>query len=179
MIRCSICHTRVADSDSKEDCPDCQQSYHANCWMELGGCATYGCSSTPAAEKPAPLALTGGGWGDSKNCPNCNLSIGSSRMVCSCGAKFPYADPMTETEYQDWQVSQAGIKGSKRVLLGLFIGSIIGVTAPICGLLAAVFGYKKRKQLAGEHGTFLALACGSATLGVVYSLIIVAMALGL
>jgi hypothetical protein len=179
MIRCSICHTRISDTDSNEDCPDCQQSYHASCWTELGGCATYGCKSTPAAEKPAPLAGAGGGWGDSKSCPSCNQGIGSSRLVCSCGAKFPFADPMTPGEYQQWQTSQDGVKASKRVIIGLFIGSIIGVTAPVCGPLSGLFGYKKRKQLAGEHGTFLALACGSATLGVVYTALIIAMATGL
>ena len=179
MIRCSICHTRVADTDSKENCPDCQQSYHASCWTELGGCATYGCKSTPAAEKPAPIMGAGTGWGDSKNCPKCNLSIGASRLVCSCGAKFPYADPMTEGEYQDWSAERSSVRVSKNVLLGLFIGSIIGVTAPLCGLLAGIFGYKKRKQLAGEHGTYLALACGSAALGMVYSVAIAMIALGL
>jgi hypothetical protein len=71
------------------------------------------------------------------------------------------------------------VKASKRVIIGLFIGSIIGVTAPVCGPLSGLFGYKKRKQLAGEHGTFLALACGSATLGVVYTALIIAMATGL
>lgn len=179
MIRCSICHTQVADADSKEDCPDCQQCYHANCWIELGGCATYGCKSTPVAEKPAPIMGAGGGWGDSKSCPNCNGSIGASRLVCSCGAKFPYADPISPEEYTAWSAKQGGIKTSKRVLLALFVGSIIGVTAPICGLLAGVFGYKKREQLAGEHGTYLALACGSAALGVVYTLAIAMIASGL
>ncbi len=82
-------------------------------------------------------------------------------------------------EYQQWQTSQAGVKASKRVILGLFFGSIIGVTAPLCGLLSGIFGYKKRELLAGEHGTYLALACGSATLGVVYTLLIVAIAVGL
>jgi hypothetical protein len=179
LIRCSICHTRVADTDPKEDCPDCQQSYHAGCWTELGGCATYGCKSTPAAEKPAPIANAGGGWGDSKDCPSCAISIGASKLVCACGARFPYADPMTGPEYTLWKEGQAGVKGSKRILTALFIGSIIGVTAPLCGLLSGIFGYKKREQLAGEHGTFLALACGSAALGLVYSLVIVAMALDL
>ena len=179
MIRCSICHTRVADTDAKEDCPDCQQSYHASCWGELGGCATYGCKSTPAAVKPAPLVGAGAGWGDTKSCPSCNASINSSRLVCSCGAKFPFADPMTSAEYQEWQSKESAIRGSKRVILGLFLGSIIGVTAPLCGLLAGVFGYMKRKQLAGEHGTYLALACGSAALGVVYTMSIITIALGL
>ena len=178
MIRCSICHTKVADTDSKEDCPDCQQSYHAGCWIELGGCATYGCTRTPVAEKPAPIMGAGGGWGDSKSCPNCSASIGASRLVCSCGAKFPYADPITSEEYHAWSSEQVSIKASKRVILGLFIGSIIGVTAPICGLLAGIFGYRKREQLAGEHGTYLALASGSAALGVVYSAAIAMIALG-
>lgn len=179
MTRCSICHTRITETDSTQDCPDCHQGYHANCWSEMGGCATYGCKSTPAAVKPAPVMGAGAGWGDSKSCPVCNSSIGSSRLICSCGTKFPYADPMTQAEFQEWRAGQDAVKGSKRLLVGLFVGSIIGVTAPLCGLISGVFGYAKREQLAGEHGTFLALACGSATLGVVYSAVIASLMLGL
>jgi len=178
MIRCSICHTRVADADLKQDCSDCQQSYHASCWQELGGCATYGCKKTPAAKKPAPILAAGGGWGDNKACPVCNAQIGASRLVCTCGVKFPYADPMTPGEYTDWSEAQRKVKGSKRILLGLFLVSLIGVTAPIAGLLSGIVGYVKREQLAGEHGTYLALACGSFALGLVYTALIATLSMG-
>ncbi|HEY3020514.1 MAG TPA: hypothetical protein VGJ32_09995 [Solirubrobacteraceae bacterium] len=178
MIRCSICHTLVAPEDEVTDCPGCQQRYHASCWSELGGCGTYGCARAPAPDKPAPPAVVGAGWGDSKTCPACNAAIGSSKLVCGCGARFPYADAMTAAEYAAWQAEERAVKVAKRWLVALFVGSIVGFTAPLCGALAAVYGWLRRERLAGEHGTFLALACGSAALGLVYSVVMLLLVTG-
>jgi hypothetical protein len=178
MARCSICYTLVKTEDPTRACGECRQAYHETCWSELGGCATYGCSAAAIAEKPALPVLIGSGWGDSKPCPACHADIASSLLVCSCGARFPWADAMTAGEYAAWKEGEAGIAASKRVLVFLFLFSIVGFTAPLAGPAAGVYAYRKRKDLAGAHGTFLALGVGSAALGGIYCLVLLLLALG-
>ena len=156
------------------DCPTCEQTYHASCWTELGGCATYGCKKAVPAEKPAPRA-TAGGWGDSKRCPNCFKKLGTSLLICSCGARFPYADPMEPAEYKSWAASQNELRTSRRVILALFFVTLLGLPAPICGPIAGFFAYRRRDLLAGADGTYLAMAYGAAALGLTYAAVILAL----
>jgi hypothetical protein len=179
VTRCSICHTRVEQSDEVTQCDQCTQTYHATCWNELGGCGTYGCTRAATADKVALPALVGAGWGDTKVCPGCEDSITSSLLVCRCGARFPWADPMSISEYAEWKTEQEEVRTSKRLLVGLFVGSLVGVVAPVCGPISGVYTYLHRKQLAGENGTYVALGYGSAALGVVYTLVIAMLAAGL
>jgi hypothetical protein len=63
--------------------------------------------------------------------------------------------------------------------VGLFVGSLVGVVAPICGPISGVYTFIHRKRLAGENGTYVALGYGSAALGAVYTLLIALLAAGL
>lgn len=40
---CSYCGTEIGDGDTCIFCPECSMGYHAECWEENEGCATYGC----------------------------------------------------------------------------------------------------------------------------------------
>jgi Prokaryotic RING finger family 1 len=179
MARCSICYTVIRDGEPVTDCPECKSDYHKSCWDEIGGCGTYGCKRAAVAQKPPLPVLVGAGWGDIKSCPSCHAEINSSLLVCSCGAKFPWADPMTGPEYSCWIADQQEIASSRTRLAWLFVLSMIGVAAPITGPIAGIYAYKKRKQLAGTGGTYLAMGYGSAALGSIYTLLIVLSALGL
>lgn len=178
MARCSICYTVLAEGEPVTGCPECRQDYHKTCWDEIGGCGTYGCKQAAVAQKPPPPVVVGAGWGDTKPCPWCNEQINASLLVCSCGARFPWADPMTVTEYATWKEEQAALAGYRKLLVLLFILSLVAVTAPIAGPIAGAFAYLRRKQLAGQNGTYLAMGYGSAALGGMYALLILAVALG-
>ena len=178
MARCSICGTLVRPDDATTSCPDCEQQYHEPCWTEIGGCATYGCKSAAVAEKAAPPVLVGAGWGDEKTCPSCNATISSSALVCRCKARFPWADPMTMSEYAGWLSSERSIVSAKKTIIALFLLSIAGGPAPITGAIAVFFAHKRRVQLGGAHGTYLAMAYGSGALGAIYLVILLLLALG-
>jgi hypothetical protein len=178
MARCSICYTVLAQGEPVTACPECQQDYHKSCWDEIGGCGSYGCKQAAVAQKPPLPVLVGAGWGDSKKCPACANEIGSSLLVCSCGAKFPWADPMTSDEFHTWLAEQGAIASSRTLLIWMFILSLIGVTAPITGPIAGIYAWMKRKQLAGTGGTYLAMGYGSAAIGAIYTILIVIVALG-
>ena len=179
MARCTICHTRIETGDEVTQCETCKQDYHATCWSEVGGCGTYGCQHAAKAEKPPPPRVVGMGWGDSKMCPACNQEIGSSLLACRCGARFPFADPMSPREYDEWCTQKQQVKSSKSLIVFLFICTIIGFPAPVTGPAAGLYAHSKRASLVGQNGTFLALGYGAAALGGVYALILALLGLGM
>jgi hypothetical protein len=178
MARCSICYTVIAQDEAVTSCSECTQEYHQTCWTEIGGCGTYGCKRAAQAQKPPLPVLVGAGWGDTKPCPACGLQIASSLLVCSCGAAFPWADPMTTADYGAWKDKEKRLKSARSALIWMFIGSLLAVTAPLVGPIAGVYAHRKRKELAGAGGTYLAMGYGSAALGVIYAILIAAVALG-
>jgi len=179
VARCSICHTLIQSNDPRTACPTCTQEYHETCWQELGGCGTYGCTQVPASAKPPVSARPGQGWGDIKTCPSCSSEIASSLLICRCGVRFPYADPMTQQEFQSWVSEGNKVKFAKRLIVVLFIITLIGLVAPLTGIIAGLFAYTQRERLAGANGTFLAIGFGSAAIGATYGLVMLFLAVGM
>jgi len=137
----------------------------------MGGCATYGCKAAAIAEKPPAPTSVSRGWGDEKICPACSSRIPSSVLGCACGARFPWADPMTKEEYDSW-VKERGLQKERRTqLIILFVFTVMGLLAPITGTIAGIQAYRSRTLLVGEVGTYLALGYGAAVIGVVYTLV--------
>src|SRR5438874_11453912 len=132
MARCSICYTMIRDdAEAATACPECHTDYHQTCWNEIGGCGTYGCKQAAVAQKPPVPVVVGAGWGDTKPCPNCGSNISSSLLVCTCGARFPWADPMTIVDFNEWRDEQRALAGSRTLLTWLFIISLFVITAPV------------------------------------------------
>jgi hypothetical protein len=177
-VRCSICYTILSETDPVTVCPDCKQDYHKSCWDDIGGCGSYGCKRAAVAQKPPLPVLVGAGWGDTKRCPQCGNDIGSSLLVCNCKARFPWADPMTAGEYNAWLTRQNEHASARKLMILLFIMTVIGIIAPITGSIAGIYAWRKRSDLAGTGGTYLAMGYGSAALAVSYSVLIVVLALG-
>jgi hypothetical protein len=178
MARCAICYTILAEAEPATACPECQQDYHKSCWDEIGGCGSYGCKHAAVAQPPPLPVLVGAGWGDTKPCPGCGEDIGSSLLVCRCGARFPWADPMTAAEYRESVLQQQAISSARGLLIFLFLLSLVGLTAPIAGPIAGIYAWRRRTKLAGTGGTYLAMGYGSAAIGAIYTLLIVLTALG-
>lgn len=178
MARCSICYTVIKEgTEQATSCSECHQDYHQSCWNEIGGCGTYGCKQAAVAQKPPPPQVVGMGWGDSKPCPNCGQNISSSLLVCQCGARFPWADPMTIVEFNEWRDGQNALSRSRSLLIWMFIVSLFVVPAPVTGPIAGIYAFVRRKRLAGSGGPYLAMGYGSAALGLLYTGLILAVTL--
>jgi hypothetical protein len=177
QTRCTICHTLIRETDETMECEVCRSTYHAQCWTDLGGCATYGCEKAPVAEKP-PTDAAGVGWGDSKACPACGRELHPAALDCSCRAAFPHADPMTPDEYRRWIGDRKRARERRATLATLFGISLLGFTAPVTGLIAGGLAWSWRRDLAGGEGTFLALGYGAGALGVLYSILILFLVAG-
>jgi hypothetical protein len=64
--RCPYCLWAIGADDSVNSCPDCQNRYHAECWTENLGCATFGCPVWARRDHYAntgivPTSVEGGG----------------------------------------------------------------------------------------------------------------------
>jgi hypothetical protein len=178
MARCSICYTVLGSQEAHTTCPACQTDYHSTCWNEIGGCGSYGCTHAAVAQKPPLPARVGGGWGDTKECPACTRPIASSLLVCTCGARFPWADPMTRAEYDAHVGKERAIRRARIALIWMFVLSLVGVTAPLVGPIAGIYAHRKRDQLLGTGGTYLAMGYGSAAIGGFYALLLALVATG-
>lgn len=179
MFHCPICKILIQPSDPTATCSECDSKYHQECWNYNGGCAAYGCKAAPVLEKPPLPSVISRGWGDEKVCPNCFNTIAASFIVCLCGARFPYADPMTPAVYEAWLGEEQSRRRSRRWFVGLFLISLLGLPAPITGAVAGFLAYWHRGELAGEGGPLLALGYGTAALGALYCLAFVLLSLGL
>jgi hypothetical protein len=178
MQRCPIDKILISEDEATITCGLCETMHHRECWERIGGCSTYGCKAAPILDK-APVASTlGRGWGDEKECPSCHAQISSSLMVCLCGARFPWADPMTSLEYDAWVTEQKSAADDRRMLIVLFVLTLFGILSPLTGALAGIKAYRNHEALVGEHGPFLALGYGAAAIGLVYSLVFFLLFLG-
>lgn len=178
MSRCSICYTVLHTGEARTSCPACQADYHSTCWNEIGGCGSYGCTHAAVAQKPPLPVLVGAGWGDTKECPSCTTQISSSVLFCRCGARFPWADPMTRAEYDEHVENQRAMKTARIALSSLFVVSLLGIPAPVVGPIAGVYAHVKRARLLGTGGTYLAMGYASAAIGVFYAFLVGMIALG-
>ena len=61
LRECGICQSSIYPSEETHPCPKCGLVFHAECWQENFGCASYGCDQVnvlaPKIDIPAPLEL--------------------------------------------------------------------------------------------------------------------------
>lgn len=60
-IVCGVCHNAITATDTQTVCPSCGLTYHAECWTENLGCASYGCPQVnvlaPVEETPTEVEM--------------------------------------------------------------------------------------------------------------------------
>ena len=80
---------------------------------------------------------------------------------------------MTPEEWKAWSKSQREARDARKVIVLLFVLTLLGLPAPLLGPVAGVYAWKHRRLLAGADGTYLAMGYGAAALGATYLLILV------
>ena len=54
LRECGICQSPIFPDDSTTTCPRCNLTFHAECWTENFGCASYGCEQVNALKPREP-----------------------------------------------------------------------------------------------------------------------------
>lgn len=172
---CPICQTAVGVDDFVVTCPDCQQVLHRECWSEVGGCSTYGCSQAPALDKSdatAPQTLTA--WGDEKQCPACGERIKSIALRCRyCKTDFSTVDPLTVHDLRRQATTEDTLKKLKQSTIAVFVVSLIGCLAPIMGLVGAIVFLPKRKELVKCGPLYQVMAYAALGLSALYTVLMI------
>jgi hypothetical protein len=138
---CAICQSPFGPADERTDCPGCSAPYHADCWQENGGCAVYGCSQVPQAEPRRSVEIPVSFWGqENKPCPACGREILAAAIRCRhCGATFASAQPEDAEAFQRRTAREQRIPQLQRLIVVLFILSVLPCLAPLGGVWGLIW----------------------------------------
>jgi hypothetical protein len=150
----------LAPGERPTVCPGCATAYHADCWAENHGCATYGCPHVPPTEGLQPLEIAPSYWGqEEKACPSCGATIRAAAVRCrACGATFEGARPEDGETFRRRQDQARLAPGLRRLTIVLFVLSIVPCTAPLGGATAGVWYSLRREDFKALPAVYLALA---------------------
>ena len=156
---CGYCQGVLGDGEERIDCPSCHTSFHAECWQENGGCATYGCTQAPAVMPRRELEIPASWWGrEQKPCPVCGQEILATAVRCRhCGATFVSARPEDAAEFQRRAQRQEQMPQLKRKVVWQFALSIFPFTAPVGAVYGLVWYWSNRREVRSLPSFFPAL----------------------
>jgi hypothetical protein len=151
-------------------CPECDIVHHEECWLEVGGCGTFGCKQAPATDKSeqsaqAPLTA----WGDTKVCPVCGETIKSIALRCRfCGMEFHSVDPLSAADLRNQFATRQSVDVFKKFVIGAFVASLTGCLAPISLIFGLAYILPRRDQLDKAGPVFKVLGWTSIVLSGLY-----------
>ena len=125
---CSICGMTIVNGELVVLCPVCQLPYHHECWEEIGGCGSYGCSAAPEIKKAdyGPAYVYADAWVSEKQCPECGSMIPANALKCRvCQSEFPTAKPMTKAEWQNRIYDEDSLLPIRITVITQFLCSLI------------------------------------------------------
>jgi len=166
---CAICMSPVGEGDAATKCPACQALYHTDCWQENGGCAIYGCSQAPTIEARQSIEIPLSYWGQEKKpCPSCGKEIMAAALRCRhCGTTFASARPQGQEEFRQHTTREQQLPAARRMVVWIFIFSIIPCLAPIGVVWGLIWNASHRQEIDSLPSVFPAISKIGLIVGIV------------
>jgi hypothetical protein len=169
-VTCPICLSPLHQGEPDVTCSKCDQVHHEECWVEVGGCATYGCKMAPLDEKNEEAKPQSSAWGDTKTCPACGEKIKSISLQCRyCDTEFSTVDPMTVKDLRRQTRQDGHLKQNRKTTVTIFVFSLIGILAPIMLFVSGIRLATTKADIQKAGPQFAVLAYASTSLSALYS----------
>lgn len=169
---CTICQTMIEGTDPITECKACLLGFHAECWEEYGGCATYGCKEAPKTEKKAEDVR--------KECPYCGEMIRAKAIRCpSCRERFEDARPVDRDEYFQEMMDAPVRKAFRAKTLGFLAASIVPCLGPIMLVLGVMWLKSKDEEFEKVGNVYRVMIGTGTTLGGIHTFLLILFLLSL
>jgi hypothetical protein len=150
--QCGVCHSAIGAGEPLKSCPECDTTYHAECWAENFGCSTYGCGQVDALN-PKPKTPKDPGM------------VAPASMMGTSGSTEAFEPPAAESAVPSAQWEWLTVLAT---LVASAVGALaFGVPALLMGVVAAVMLVRRKP---GTRVELLLLALAIALVGIVIGL---------
>mgnify|MGYP001090271951 CR=1 FL=1 len=119
---CPYCKTKFTENDEIVICSQCDMPHHKDCWIDNGGCTTFGCLGTIKSADGSPTTVTSnamqfdvcGEQTETIYCSRCGAQNQSSGSFCvKCGNALVHSSkPSGEPHFTVSGMNQNGQRSS-------------------------------------------------------------------